>query len=374
MTKRLAVALHGFVYSTNFGDMLLSRLTADIIRRRRPNAFLSLPFASRVFLQSAEIKGSSGLGTFLGADALVYHGGGYLAFPPGFEPLSRARHYKRFYAPGLAAQALGKPYGIFAVGVGPIRSATQRKVTRRLLQGASMISVRDEEGRDWLRRIGVTDSNINLAADLALCLDWTKVPTEATQAADEILKTLPGDKHIGLHLSEPPSASSGYDAVVRGVLEYLGRYPQLGIALICDHLPPVAKERTPQYRAAVELEKRLGSRAKLIGQPPMWTLVALLGKLDGLITNKLHAGIVSSAFGRRAVAIAKNEKNARFFRQIGAEERCMHMNEATTADIPRFLEQGFEALDVPTPVPAPVKELASSNERLIERFLETSSL
>jgi polysaccharide pyruvyl transferase WcaK-like protein len=372
--KRPAVALHGFVYSTNFGDMLLSRLTADIIRRRLPNVFLGLPFASDVFLESAGIEGSSGLSTFFGADALVYHGGGYLAFPPGFELFTRARLYKRFYLPGLAAQALRKPYGIFAVGVGPIRSATQSKVARRLFQGASMISVRDEEGRDWLRRIGVTNGNINLAADLAVCLDWTKVPGDAVHAADEILKTVPGDKRVGLHLSEPSSTSSGYAAVIRGVLAYLDRHPEIGVALICDHLPRETPEKTPQYRAAVELQKHLGGRAKFVGQPPMWTLVALLGKLDGLITNKLHAGIVSSAFGRRAVAIAKNSKNTRFFRQIGAETRCMHMDEATSADIPQFLEQGFESLGVPTPVPPPVKDLARSNERLIGRFLETCSL
>jgi len=367
-----AVALHGFVFRTNFGDMLLSRLTADIVRRRSPRAALSLPFASRTFVRSAGIDCARGLRSFLSADALLYQGGGYFAFSPHFELLDRARLYQRFYAPGLAAGALGKPYGIFAVGVGPIHSSFQSRVVRRIFQGASMISVRDEEGHDWLRRIGVSHSQIDLAADLAINLDWDYVPQAAVQEADRLLADIPSERRIGVHLSGPSSESSEYAAAIRGIVDFLKRRPEIGVALLCDHLPD-NPETIPQYRAAAEMAEHLGPRAKFIGQPPLWSLVALLGKLDGLITNKLHVGIVSSAFGRRAVSIAKSEKNFRFFRQAGAESRCMRLADCTTTDIPAFLERGFESLHEPTPLPSSLKELARKNETLIGRFLEATT-
>ena len=370
MVETPSVALHGFVYSTNFGDMLLSRLTADIVRRRSPGAVLSMPFASRTFIRSAGIDCARGPRTFLSAEALLYHGGGYFAFSPHFELLTRTRHYLRFYAPGLAARALGKPYGIFGVGVGPIRSSLQSRVVRRLFQGALMISVRDEEGHEWLRRIGVADSQITLAADLAVGLDWDDVPRAAREEADRLIADVAYEKRIGIHLSAPSSASAEYAAAIRGVLEYLDRHPEIGVVLLCDHLSPDAPEEAPQYLAATELAKHLGPRAKFIGQPPMWSLVALLGKLDGLITNKLHAGIVASAFGRRVVSIAKSEKNFRFFRQIGADSRCMRLADCTTADVPAFLERGFESLHEPTPLPASLRELARKNETLIGHFLD----
>jgi polysaccharide pyruvyl transferase WcaK-like protein len=368
-----AVALHGFVYSTNFGDMLLSRLTANIVRRRSPGAVLSIPFASRTFVRSAGIDCATGVRSFLGADALLYHGGGYFGFPPRFELLARTRHYQRFYAPGWTARALGKPYGIFGVGVGPIYSSLQSRVVRRLFQGALMISVRDEEGHEWLRRIGVADSQINLAADLAIDLDWDDVPRAAQEEADRLIADIAGEKRIGIHLSAPSSASREYAAAMRGILEYLDRHPEIGVVLLCDHLSPDAPEKAPQYLAATELAKHLGVRAKFIGQPPLWSLVALLGKLDGLITNKLHAGIVTSAFGRRVVSLAKSEKNFRFFRQAGADSRCMRLVDCTTVDVPAFLERGFESLHVPTPLPASVKKLARMNEVLIGRFLEMTN-
>ena len=86
-----AAALHDFVYSTNFGDMLLSRLTADIVRRHSPRATLSLSFASRAFVRSAGIDCATGLRSFLGAGALLHQGGGYLAFSPRFQLLDRTR-------------------------------------------------------------------------------------------------------------------------------------------------------------------------------------------------------------------------------------------------------------------------------------------
>lgn len=367
-----AVALHGFVFSTNFGDMLLSRLTADIVRRRSPAATLSLPFASRTFVQSAGIDCARGPRTFLGADALVYQGGGYFAFSPRFELLDRTRLYHRFYTPALAAAMLGKPYGIFAVGVGPIRSSFQCRIVRRVFQGAAIVSVRDEEGHDWLRRIGVSHSQIELAADLAINLEWHDVPQAAVQEADRLLADIPFERRIGIHLSGPSSASREYAAAIRGIVEYVKRRPEIGVALLCDHLPE-NPEKIPQYLAAAEMAKLLGPRAKFIGQPPLWSMVAVLGKLDGVITNKLHVGIVTSAFGRRVVSIAKTEKNFRFFRQAGASSRCMRLADSTTTDIPAFLERGFESLHEATPLPPSLKELARKNEILIGRFLETTT-
>lgn len=66
MSKTPAVALHGFICSTNFGDMLLSRLTADIVRRRSPG--VALPFASRTFIRAAGI--ATRVRTFLSAKHL----------------------------------------------------------------------------------------------------------------------------------------------------------------------------------------------------------------------------------------------------------------------------------------------------------------
>lgn len=368
--ETLAVSMHGFVYSANFGDMLLCRLARDMVRRHAPEARVSLPFATQKFLRSADISSTTGLGSFLQSDALLYQGGGYFSFSPLFHLRNQARLYRRFYAPALAAACLRKPYAVFGVGVGPLPGSLHRQAVRRLFDEAVMVSVRDEEGYDWARKIGVTNENVHLTADLALNLTWKDVPSEAVAEADRILDGVPAEYRIGLHLSAPSNASAAYDAIMRGVVEYVERHPSLGIVVLCDHVTDGAQDRTPQYQAALELKSRIGERAKFVGQPSLWTLVALLGKLDGLVTNKLHAGIVSSAFGKRVVSIAKNDKNFRFFRQIDAPSRCMSVRDAASADIAGFLESGFESLQVATPLPQSLRDLAGKNETLIGAFLK----
>jgi hypothetical protein len=62
-----AVALHGFVHSTSFGDMLLSCFTAGIAHRRAPRATLRPPSASRTFVRCPVVACPRGLRSFLGA-------------------------------------------------------------------------------------------------------------------------------------------------------------------------------------------------------------------------------------------------------------------------------------------------------------------
>ena len=256
-------------------------------------------------------------------------------------------------------------------GSDPFEAASSAAPSAGFFRAPRWCPYRDEEGYDWLRRTGVSNDNIHQAADLAINLNWSDVPADAIEAADRLRAGVPAERYIGVHLSGNSEAGPEYDAVMRGIVTYASRHPDLGIIVLCDHLPEEAPERTPQYIAAMELAKRIGPRATFVGQPPLWTLVALLGKLDGLVTNKLHAGIVSSAFGRRVVSIAKNEKNFRFFRQIDASSRCISLDDAKTTDIPAFLEAGLETIHHPRPIPANIKALAHKNETLIGSFLRT---
>ena len=89
-SNTLAVALHGFDYSTSFGDMVLSPLTDDIGRRRSRRANVSRGLASRTFVRFGGINCAAGLRSFLAADVRLPQGG-CLAFSPRFQLLDRAR-------------------------------------------------------------------------------------------------------------------------------------------------------------------------------------------------------------------------------------------------------------------------------------------
>lgn len=369
--KKSRVALHGFVYSNNFGDMLLATIANRIVHRHNRHHRVSLPFSTETFRAASGLTLDSGWQSFLNSDALLYHGGGYFAFSPFFQWRTRLRLFNRFYTPGLTAALLRKPYGIFGVGVGPIHSGAQRCAVSRVFENASIITVRDEESYDWLRRIGVRNGAINEAADLALTLTPEDIPEEAVAEVGQLLAAIPAERYIGLHLSAPSSMSPVYKAAMEGVITYVERHPELGIVVFCDHVAPHAGAQTPQYRASRELVERIGRRVLFLEQPPMWTLVALLARLDGLITNKLHTGIVSSAFGHRVVSIAKNDKNFRFFKQIDLPSQCIRIADVQSIDVPALLETSFEALHVARPLPQDLRQRAGRNEIEMRSFLNS---
>src|SRR5688500_901706 len=60
----------------------------------------------------------------------------------------------------LLARALGKPAMLYAVGVGPLRTAEGRELARTAAAAVDVATVRDEESRDLLAAIGVDGETV----------------------------------------------------------------------------------------------------------------------------------------------------------------------------------------------------------------------
>ena len=65
---------------------------------------------------------------------------------------------------------MNKKVMLYAHGIGPIRSNVLRKITKMVCNKVDLITVRDTDSLDELRRLGVTDTKIKLTADAVLTL------------------------------------------------------------------------------------------------------------------------------------------------------------------------------------------------------------
>lgn len=74
----------------------------------------------------------------------------------------------------LSVLALGRWFGkkvmLFAQGIGPINSAFLRRLTRFVCSNADLITVRDADSLEELRRIGIPEQKVLLTADAVLTL------------------------------------------------------------------------------------------------------------------------------------------------------------------------------------------------------------
>ena len=110
------------------------------------------------------------------ADLLLFGGGGLLQ-----DRTSIANVLFQLSRPFFAS-LLGTPFMCYALGVGPLKSALSRWLTRKVLQKAELILVRDQDSLDTLRQIGLISPSIQVTADPALLLNCTESAQEASSS------------------------------------------------------------------------------------------------------------------------------------------------------------------------------------------------
>ena len=362
-----SIALHGMVTSRNFGDILM----LDIVARHliASGHDVTVPMASAGVARDAGTSGNIGRRGFRHSDTLVYPGGGY--FSPEKPPALRkmAAIAGKFAGPSYLLRK-GAPHHVLGVGVGPLAGhGLFSAFMRRFFEHAAVLTVRDEESLDELKRLGVRRKDVDVVADIALNLTPDLIPAAAIREAEETLRPLRQryERIIGIHLSSMP-VSQPYREVWQAVVAFAADCPDAGFLLIEDH-PADEGAPSDQLRAARDLHTTLGERAIVAPYSHHYTLAALLSQLDGVFTNKLHVAIVASSLDRLAVAVAKHPKNHRFFRQINASRRCIGLG-AEARDIARIMRDGFSEPRSGPVVDASLRALAAASLKKLDLALQ----
>lgn len=204
--------------------------------------------------------------------------------------------FSAIYYLGICLQAalLGKPFLIYAHGIGPLRGKLNRLFTRFIFNRATYISVRDDGSRRLLREIGVK-KEVALTADPAFCLKPIY-----SERVDGYLKLLSGEGRFiaislrtwpGLRLEEIASA---LDSFCRG---------KKTTALL---LPLYLKMDLPLCR---ELAKILTSPVLLVEETlKPGEIMALMSRGELTVGMRLHALIFSALGGTVPIAISYDPK------------------------------------------------------------------
>jgi len=78
-----------------------------------------------------------------------------------------------------AAERLGKRVMLYANGIGPVTKSANRRRVRRAVERADVVTLRDKNSAEELRRMGVTRTDLVVTADPVMTMD----PVPAAQAA-----------------------------------------------------------------------------------------------------------------------------------------------------------------------------------------------
>lgn len=307
----MIVALHGSYYGYNFGDTLLCWLFNNWIKENEFVDSTALPFAN---WQNQKAIGADrrGVRTALNAQAFVFCGGGYFSEALGSPTKWAARAFFRHLLLATAVRRLGKPLAILGVGVGPITNATVRRGVLSLFEYAEVAAVRDIESATTLR-------------DWGLRRDVLVVPDAVAVSNLKELFNIGHSKRIGIrerrlgvHISGQPTASELEAA--RQICEWALFKKDVQIILITDGMPrrrPIVwpdeiRRRFPGLHASIRYY-----------DGDINSMIAFLASLDGIVTTKLHVGIVATVLEVPVISVPHHEKTFRFYRQIGKAENVI---------------------------------------------------
>jgi len=318
------IVIHGCYNNHNFGDMLMLEMIRHALCDVR-DIECACPW-ERVYISGEVRNHGRGWRDVLSANAGVFGGGGYLHAGTR----ARARHY---HLPARIWQVRGIPYIIIGVGVGPRMNPATAKWVRTVCEGANAICVRDDESKELLQDIGVPEDKVQATADIVLGLEAKHFPSAAVDAGERALATLPRRKRLlGLHFPNacgPLRISSSYPfhvrhpstkfvELIKALSELLKRNRDIQLVWLFDHL------RGGSTLRAVRMvcERWLPDMA-FMPYHDHWSAAYILGRLQGVITTKLHVGIVAWAQGVPCCAYASHGKIARFYRQIERSRFCV---------------------------------------------------
>jgi polysaccharide pyruvyl transferase CsaB len=218
------------------------------------------------------------------ANGLLSGGGGLLQDRTSSRPVA--------YYTGLMglARLAGRPYAVFAQGLGPIRRAPNRSLARLALRHAAHVSLRDPASVQLARRWGVARP-IDLVPDAALALR----PPRGARTGTVVVAVRAWGRST--HLPELREAV--------GILAREHRVLAVPMQERVDRDATIALIRDVRGAEAVPPSASFDERLEAIGSA------------SAVVGMRLHSLILAAAAGVPAVAIAYDPKVRAFAEQAG---------------------------------------------------------
>ena len=236
----------------------------------------------------------------------------------------------RFYLYTLkAAKKRGCRVMMYGCGIGPVNNPANRKRAGRVLERyVDGITLRDENSREELRRMGVTRPEIVLSADPTLIL-----PGASEWAVERQMRLLgidPGREYLGLGLRPWRGLDSAVDEIAAAA-EYAHR--QYGLIPLF-----IPVEYPKDLTAARKVAARLHCPYALVDERLSIAMtIGLLSRMRVVMAMRLHALRFSAGHGVPAVGLSYDPKVDGFLKYIGSST-CVPLAGVERGQLQQMLE------------------------------------
>ncbi len=325
MTKNVLISgYHGF---NNLGDEAILESLLQILRRAATErgGSLEITVLSADPQKTTRNNGVKAVGRtkFLAilpaiwrCDLFISGGGGLLQDRTGYG-------LSVLYYLGLVflARLLRKPTAFYAHGVGPITKKINRFITRWIVNGVDLITVRDTDSKKELLSLGVTRPPLQVTVDPAFYLRPLNTGESPSGKVQDVLSRVPpGRPLLGISVREWQMEKSFLKEIARAadlVAEELGAAVVFVPMFPSQDLPASRRAAAAMQREACVVEEELTPQE----------ILSLFSHIDLFIGVRLHSLIFASIVGTPMVGICYDPKVDSFLTrlELDAEEKVENL-------------------------------------------------
>lgn len=235
---------------------------------------------------------------------LLISGGGSL-----LQDATSKRSLKYYAGIIRCAQSVGTKTAVFANGIGPISHEDNRTITKKVLDKADHISVRDNESKDELKRIGV-NREITVGADPAFLIEpadnarLAKVRRNFGITGEYFVvsvRNMPQSKRNSAETAARNEQMN--DAIFRETTEFCRQ-----IAQNYNLTPVILPMQESQDRDLCERIRDSVSGAVLYSPSSASELIGIMREAKFVIGMRLHAVIFASSAGVPVIGLSYDPK------------------------------------------------------------------
>lgn len=172
MSSFKSIVMSGYYGFDNSGDdAILKAITTDL---KNKDENIRITVLSNNPSKTKNVYGVEAVDRFKFAEvleairesSLVISGGGSL-----LQDITSTRSLIYYLAIMSLAKLYKKPVMVYANGIGPIDGSLNRGLTKMILNRVDLISLRDQDSKDYIEKMGVKNDQVHITADPVFTLD-----------------------------------------------------------------------------------------------------------------------------------------------------------------------------------------------------------
>ncbi|MFT5812539.1 MAG: polysaccharide pyruvyl transferase WcaK-like protein [Psychroserpens sp.] len=302
------IFVHGSYYNKNFGDFLLIKRVVDELYP----AQVKLPFANHSVID--EFDGLIDRIKFKDlqeSELCIFGGGGYLGEPPVGITKWSLNFIRRHFVPFLILKLFNIKIKIIGAGLGPITKPWLKPFVRYMLKNSEVVMLRDKESILYANNL-YPNRKYELTTDLAQDINFLNslVSESASVISCKYLVV-----HIGLNV----------DKNIEDLIEsHITDLIQSGFNILFISDSPGHDDNLNKNNFFCnKVVEAYPDNISKIPYKDSSTVINLIKNSSGIITGKLHVGIIACTYSLPVLSLPLHHKTIRYYEDIERKSCCI---------------------------------------------------